>query len=643
MHTPFKLGLISFAILARAASAGEIPLYQGDEILVTATRVTTPDTNAPYASEIHTRGMIEHSGAQSLYDYLAWHTSVNVLPSYGNTYAPKMDMRGYGIGDGYQNIVVSLDGLRLNNIDMAPQLIGAIPLADIERIEITKGSGSVMFGDGATAGSIQIYTRPRRGVSLQASAGNDGAQAGTVAAGAAGERFSASATADYSSLDGHKAPDATGQRDTSSNQTLRGKLEARPADGLKFYLDGASTRIDTRYPASLTLAQFEADPAQSAGKTYTHQLLESDLWRLGGELELGRGWKLAASHGQEDKLSRYLPSNWTSSYDYVSDDLAVQYLGEKTKVTAGVQVFDGTRISAADHTGKKNTGWYVQGQYLLEPFTLSAGARREKIEYDYSPIVGSRLQADHSLDAWDIGVNRRVDDQLSVFASYNHAFQAPDIDRFFVTDWFSGITSFNGFIKPAQVKTVNLGVNHVTAANRLKLGVFHASLENEIYFEPFTYSNTSIDKSHKYGLELQDSHRFGDRLKASLNYTYTRAIIDSENAGGGAYNGKDLPGVPRHGANLGLSWALGDKSSLNLAHVWRSPAYAANDFANSFAQKQAAYHSTDVAYRYKPKNIEYFVAVDNLFERENGMWIRDNVIYPVNFTRNWRIGFKADL
>ena len=641
MKSPFKLSLISLAILAPAVSAEEIPLYRGDEIIVTATRIATPDAVAPYASEVHTRRMIEQSGVQSLYDYLAKHTSVNVLPSYGNPYTPKIDMRGYGIGDGYQNIVVTLDGRRLNNIDGAPQLIGSIPLADIERIEITKGSGSVMFGDGATAGSIQIYTRPHKGVSVQASAGNFGALAGTVAAGAASDRFSVSATADYSRLNGYSAPDVTGHRDEASNQTLRGRLEARPVDRLKLNLDAASTRIDTRYPASLTLAQFNADPAQNGGQTYTHQLLESDLWRLGGELELNREWKLVASHSREDKMSKYLPSNWTSNYDYAADDLAVQYRGESLDITAGVQTFDGTRIGSADRTSKDNIGWYAQVQHRFERLTLSAGARSEKVRYGYNPDAGAALRAEHDLSAWDIGVNHRVDDRLSVFASYNQAFQAPDIDRFFVTDWLTGATSFNGFIKPAKVRTINIGLTHVTPVNRLKLGVFRANLDNEIYLEPFTYSNTNIDKSHKYGLELQDSYRFSDRLMASLNYTYTRAIVDSENEGGGAYNGKDLPGVPRHGVNLGLAYGLSDKSSLNLTHTWRGTAYAAEDFANNFSQRQTSYQSTDVAYRYKLQGIEWFAAVGNLFERKNGLWIRDNVTYPVNFTRNWRLGFKA--
>ncbi|MBA3032083.1 MAG: TonB-dependent receptor [Gammaproteobacteria bacterium] len=633
---------LSRTAIAVALSIAFQPAFAAVEdeaaVVVTATRLPTLDVLAPYASEVHTRRMIEQSGAATLYDYLGQNTSVQVLPAFGNKATPKIDMRGYGIGDGYQNIVVTVDGRRLNNVDMVSQLIGSIPLADIERIEITKGSGSVLFGDGATAGTIQIVTRAHQGVSVQVAAGNFGSRNATVTAGLINEKVSLSVSADDARHDGYRAPDINGYQDASSNQTWRGGLELRPVDRLKLGLDLSSTRIDTRYGNRLTLAQFNADPKQNGGRGYTQQNFESDVWRAHAGLELNQSWNLTASHGKEDKLSKF-SSGWKSNYDYLSDDVALQYRGEALDFTAGVQTFDGTRINATNHTRKDNTGWYALGQYRLGGTTLSAGVRAENVEYTYAPNAGAALKADHDLNAWDIGMNHRLDERLSLFANYNRGFQAPDIDRFFSSG------AFNGFINPARSRTLNIGLNHVTPANRLKLTVFRAKLDNEIYYynsgDFLTSYNTNIDKSRKYGLELQDTWRVAEPLSVSLNYAYTRAIIDRENDGGGAYNGKDLPGVPRHGVTLGLAYAIDKASSLNLSHAWRSTAYAANDFANTFTQKQAAYQSTDVAYRYRHNNVEWFAAVENLFERKNGLWIRDDAIYPVNFTRNWRFGMKA--
>ena len=641
-QTPLALALgVAFVTFAHAET---LPEFVGETIIVTPTRVPLADVDAPFASEVHTRSMIEQSGAASLYDYLAQHTSVQVLPSYGNKFTPKIDMRGYGIGDGYQNIVVSLDGRRLNNIDGVPQLIGAIPLADIDRIEITKGSGSVMFGDGATAGSIQIYTRPHQGVSFAASAGSHGAVTGTATAGLRTEKIRLSASADYSGLDGYSATDPSGHTDESRSRTLRGSLAFHPHERVEIDIDAGSSRIDARYPSPLTLAQFTADPAQVGSNpwvmpanAYSHQKFESDTWRIQTKLDLSQAWTLMASHSQEDKLSNFVSWNSESNYDYAADDLALQYRGGAFNLTAGLQTFDGTRFGSNNRTSKDNTGWYVQGQYQLDRTTFSAGARRENVEYAYAPKAGTALNADHKLTAWDVGVNHRLDTQFSLFANVNRAFQAPDIDRFF--NWGG---TFNAFIEPAVSHTANVGLNHVTPTNRLKLTLFRANLKNEIYYNALTFTNTNLDKTHKYGLELQDSWRVTETLTATLNYAWTQAIIDRENDGGGAYNGKELPGVPRHGVTLGLNWRLTPASSFNIAHTWRSETWAAEDFDNNNVQKQAAYQSTNLAYRYRHKQWEGFVAVDNVFDQSNGIWIRDDAIYPVNFTRSWRVGMKAD-
>ncbi len=654
MHRNTLAALIA-GLYTLPVQAQEIPSFEA--VVVTATRMPTPDVLAPYASEVHARREIEKSGATTLYDYLADHTSVNVMPSYGNRDTPMIDMRGYGMANGYENIVVTVDGRRLNNIDGMPQLLGSIPLADIERIEITKGSGAVMFGDGATAGSIQIVTRTHTGASIEAGLGSHGARDLIGTAGLNREKVSLSASAHYAGLHGTSDPDSTGNRDTSSNKTWRGSLEVRPVEHLKFDLDGASTRIDARFPNPLTQAQFAAKPAQTGSNPYSipadafnQELLNSDQWGLAVAADLGDRVKLTAKHSDERKLSDLVTFDSVYTYHYAADDLALQYRGEHFSLTAGVQNFAGTRVGSSDHTRKENTGGYAQGQARLGDTTVSAGARSEHVDYTYSPTSGSALAASHELSAWDLGVNQRMNEHLSLFANYDRSFQAPDIDGFFTTNYYvyPAVTSFNGFIVPAVSHTLNLGLSLVTTVNRLKLTLFHTRLDNEIFYygyvlgDPNSGVNTNLAKSHKYGLELQDTWKATDVLTASLNYAYTRARIDQASQAFGAYAGKDLPGVPRHSATLGLGWQATPTSHVQFTQTWRSQAYAANDFANGFSQKQAAYLATDLAYRYTHEKIEYFAAVANLFEHKNGLWVSDNVVYPVDFTRTWRVGMKVD-
>ncbi len=315
----------------------------------------------------------------------------------------------------------------------------------------------------------------------------------------------------------------------------------------------------------------------------------------------------------------------------------------------GFQDFSGERHSFSDFgfgpstdiTTKKNLAVYVQGEYFLNAWTFSAGARNENVKYNFEPIINPFAtlsgKDNSNIDAFDLGINYRFNDNLSAFANINQAYQAPDIDRLFN---FSG--GFNGFIEPAKVQTLNIGLNQNIKNHRLKLTGYYAKLHNEIYLVPIIFSNTNIDSSHKYGLEIQDYWQINDTLSASAIYNYTRAIIDHENESNGQYSGKQLPGAPKNSIVANLNWQFYEHAMLNLNHTWRSQAYAYNDFANNFSQKQQAYETTNMALNYQYQNYTLFAAINNIFEHKNSIQIQDNSLYPVDFVRTWHIGMKAD-
>ena len=55
--------------------------------------------------------------------------------------------------------MILLDGKRLNDNDQSSINYSSIPIKNIERIEIIKGSGGVLYGDGAVGGAINIVTK----------------------------------------------------------------------------------------------------------------------------------------------------------------------------------------------------------------------------------------------------------------------------------------------------------------------------------------------------------------------------------------------------------------------------------------------------------------------------------------------------
>jgi len=240
-------------------------------------------------------------------------------------------------------------------------------------------------------------------------------------------------------------------------------------DGLRLIAEGTASRNDIRYVNPLTRAQFKDDPRQNGGRPYTQQSLDTNQWKVGGEYQINEFFKLSAIHFQEDKTSAF--PTFAAKYDYRGNDVSLSFNNDVMSAIIGYQDFDGDRKTAFDTTTKDNHATFIHTEYrprwLDENLTLSAGARQEKVSYQFSPTFGNNLKDSEHLNAWDIGANYRFNEQLSGFTNYNSAYQAPDIDRFFgFDDDFN--TVFNGFISPAKVKTLNVGLNHVTDNNRLK-------------------------------------------------------------------------------------------------------------------------------------------------------------------------------
>ena len=70
-----------------------------------------------------------------------------------------IDMRGFGEAS-KSNVLILVNGIRLNEIDMSNLSFSHIPLTSIDRIEIVRGgSSATLYGSGAVGGSINVVTK----------------------------------------------------------------------------------------------------------------------------------------------------------------------------------------------------------------------------------------------------------------------------------------------------------------------------------------------------------------------------------------------------------------------------------------------------------------------------------------------------
>lgn len=630
MHKKISTSLVASLLIAtNLYSAQEL-----EPITVSSSAIQSDEKNATFATEIYTVKDIEKSKSKDIYDFLSSQTSVNVMPSYGNKFSQSIDMRGYGIENGNENIVVLVNGRRLNNIDGIPQLLSSISLDSVEKIEILKGSGSVRYGDGANAGVINIITNKKNSNYVKGYLGNNTTKGGAVSLGYGNEYIVANAYIDYASTDG-SIEASNNEKDENYVKNKNFSLVFTPTDSLELNLSRTYANMNTKYAGPISLNDYKKDPHYTG--YLTEQYFTSYVTTTGFRYDFNSNFWIDGSFSDEDKLSNYV--NWKSKYEYKSFNTKINYKDDIFKAAVGVDGFDGDRIGEDNTTNKLNKAAFASLEFnVTDDITISTGLRRESVEYDYNPELGSDLNQKDYLNAYDAGVNYSINDTSSVFANYNRSFQAPNIDRFFIYG------SFNDFIEPAKVNNYTVGYNNIQQNNKLKVSLFRTNLTNEIYYNDtgnwLTSFNTNIDKSHKYGFELFDKLNLNDNLFTSLNYSYIISKIDEENEGNGAYNGNYLPGVSKHNLTLALGYEI-NKISTVLSHTYKNSAYATNDFENNFNQKQEAYHSTDLALSYVYKNLEIFGKVQNLFDKTNGLWIKDDAIYPVNFERTFYAGMKV--
>jgi len=645
---------ISLAVVALFSSlyADEANTIELKPLTITSTAISTDEIRSTDAVEVYTQKDIQDSKAKDVYEFLNTQTSLISMPSFGNPYTQKLDMRGYGITDGYQNIVIRINGRKLNNVDMVPQLLSCISPNQIQKIEIIKSSGIVEGGDGANAGVINIITKKSNDKEISFYGGIYNTIDGNFYIGHKDDKLSISINGEAQSNGGIREINGDGDRDKNKFSNFGLEVAYTPIEELELRMNALVSNIDVTYGGSMKEDEYNKNPMQEGTKYNswtnswvpsgsTHQQYSSDVIGTGATYFINDELSLSGDFSHEFKSSEYITWNWKSKYIYNSYNINALYESSNLKIKTGMDGFNGDRDSATNTTSKNNLAGYIIAEYLMGANSFKAGYRYEEVAYTYDPNTGSVLKDTHYLNGAELGYNYQLNKKMSLFVNYSKSYQSPDIDRFFITPW--GLpTQFNGFINPAKVNNYTVGYNYITKQNKLKASLYYADLKDEIYYynNNGVRKNTNIDKSHKYGFDLYDKYIINKEFNIMLNYNYVQAIIDDEKENGDDYSGNKLPGVSDHNAKATLSYLPTQYATISLTQVYRSETYAAQDFDNDFDQKQDAYNSTDISATYAKDNWEIFGKINNLFNQKNGLWIKDDAIYPVNFTTTAYVGLK---
>jgi vitamin B12 transporter len=130
-----------------------------DPVAVTASRTPQPIADLLADVTVIGRDEIARSPAQSLTELLQRQPGVEITMNGGPGSTSGAFLRGANRGQ----TLVLIDGLRVGSASVGATSLEAIPLDQIERIEILRGPASSLYGADAIGGVIQVFTKRAEG------------------------------------------------------------------------------------------------------------------------------------------------------------------------------------------------------------------------------------------------------------------------------------------------------------------------------------------------------------------------------------------------------------------------------------------------------------------------------------------------
>ncbi len=132
---------------------------QLDPVVVTAARTAQPIADALADVTVIGADEILRSGVQSLAELLQRQPGVEIVQNGGPGSVSGALLRGANRGQ----TLVLIDGLRVGSSSAGSTTLEAIPLDQIDRIEILRGPASSLYGADAIGGVVQVFTKRPQG------------------------------------------------------------------------------------------------------------------------------------------------------------------------------------------------------------------------------------------------------------------------------------------------------------------------------------------------------------------------------------------------------------------------------------------------------------------------------------------------
>ncbi len=604
--TPFLLSGLSAAIIAIAAPAVVAAEKKLETVYVSATRSETAPLPVAAQIKVITEEEIRQSGAKLLTEVLRTQAGIQLSDMDGSGMRNvTVSMRGFNADSAASNVLVLVDGRKLNNPSQAAPALNAIAVRDIERIEIVQGSAGVLYGDQAVGGVINVITR-------RAAAGET---IGSVVAGGGSDNLE-----DYGinlsqgfanglsySLSGQKR-NADNYRDNNQSAYESVLLNLRYDHERGFvFAEGQQIKDDLRTPGSISNTDALIDRRQT-GTPNDYSNLDTDTWRIGGGVGITANWSLLAEYSDRNEESDYVLYWSPTQASMRVKSLTPRVVGEYALAngplvaTLGYDQIESDYESNNGYSPVASTqdqrSYYAQLVYpVLPKLTATLGVRQSEVE-DKNQLKTEQQKDD--LTASEFGLSYQVSNEWRVFGRYAESF------RFANPDDNNLVPAGVVFLKPQTGESFELGTQWQGEKSQVSYALYHMTLNDEIVLDPVVYANINLPDSERQGFTLDADTRLSEEFALRINYTYTDAeVID------GVFDGKKVPFIAENTAAATVLFTPVSALTFSLEGIYTGSRYLADDESNS-SRKLAPLTVFNLAAVYSYRHIEVSGRINNI-------------------------------
>lgn len=541
--------LVSAPALAQVSPSAQTRATQLDPITVTAARAPQPLSAALGDVTVIDADTIARAGQSSLADLLQREHGIDVATNGGPQTVTSVFIRGANSAQ----TVFLIDGARVGSSTAGGAGINAIPLSQIERIEILRGPASSLYGADAIGGVINIITRrgsPGTALALTGSVGYGSWNTQKADIGLSGSQgmWNYALSLGHARSDGYSAakPGEPGglynsDRDGYKLDTASGRLGMMWAEGQELQASFFQSRLNGQYDGGAGFDQRAIQKIESLGLASNNRI--NSLWTsrlravktVDDNVSLSEPFPAFGVTGRAQFRTRQTQFSW-------QNDLAIAP-GQVLSLAAERREEDVDSDTRFNATSRNTNSALAIYRADLGRNHVQANLRYDRVSSYGNRTTGGLSYGFDLTPAW----------QLT--AAANTGFRLPTFNDLY----YPGFSNPN--LQPEKSKNYEAGVRYRQGGTTGSLIAYHNKVDNLIQYQGRT---TVVNKDATLkGITLTAAQQFGaTSVRGSIDIVDPKDNNTGEQLTRRARQVLKLAGDHQLGAwRVGAEWVLSGKRS----------------------------------------------------------------------------------